>query len=901
MRTLATFLRRGLGITTAALTLSCGGGDGGPSGNNFSLLISASPGSLTLAQGSSGAVTLTLVRGGGFAEAVTATVTGLPAGITATVNPSPIPASTTSAVVTVNVGAAVAPATYTATVTASATGVGSATATYQVVVTPAPNYALSVSPASVTVQAGASGSTSVTITRTNFTGNVALSLDNPPGGITGSFNPASAGGDNSALTVSVAATVAPGNYTATIKGSASGPGDKTTTLTLTVTTAANYTLAVAPASANIVQGQSSTFTVNITRTSFPGPVALSLVNPSAGVAGSFNPTSPTVNSSTLTLVVANTVAPGPYTITVMGTASGVPTIVVGEPADTAAAVAPGDRTATFQIMVTPSSSISLAVSPSPVPALQGGVATSTIAITRDNYPQTVNLAASEMPNGIAVTIDQPATVGPSAAVNVTVAPTVPIGSHPITITGSGTGIANATTTLTVTVSAPPAVFNVDYFFSAVTNPDYFAFQNATSAWTQVLPLYNPAIGVYTYRMNLSSGYGGVYYVQSGAAATAFDAAVFGTGLFGLENRFAAAGGASQFATFNQNQRSAWFNVMDQSSWYRTMQNFGTADQLDELGTPEPLRVNVTLNMVNADPQTMIFMGGRPALYNGTANPVIAPNIPASRLTNPLWATRFDALEIPNRVFRTATFGQTNTIDMNHPTNSFPMVTATLQQSGASGLWGHGTTMWGGDGGFEAIVDYQTPAVGASKIGRAPAPAAWFPGSVAGVHMFETDQTSYKRIFTSNETNWSGTKFGIIPTTHGLTFNVVNNAPQLVFMAPSQSVGPFRALAGLIGPDPFAQGPVFVSMSSAAPSDNQLVFSYTTEYLQQTGQNGPNYTITPATVAQAGAPATSALHGVFWLLTAVTNSTATTADGLGPPTTPNTVHGQSFRLRTIIVP
>ncbi|HEX9565652.1 MAG TPA: hypothetical protein VF981_16855, partial [Gemmatimonadaceae bacterium] len=134
---------RGLGASLIAAALACSSGD--PTGNNFSIQISASPSTLMLEQGQSGTVTITLIRGGGFSDPVSTSVTGLPSGVTTSVNPAQLTGSTSSAVVTVTVGSSVAPGTYTATVTASATGVGSVTATYQLTVTETPNYALSAS------------------------------------------------------------------------------------------------------------------------------------------------------------------------------------------------------------------------------------------------------------------------------------------------------------------------------------------------------------------------------------------------------------------------------------------------------------------------------------------------------------------------------------------------------------------------------------------------------------------------------------------------------------------------------------------------------------------------------------------------------------------------------------
>jgi hypothetical protein len=298
--------------------IACGDDGSGPEG---SIAVSASPTSLALPQGGSGTVTVTLTRGGGFAEPVTVTVEGLPAGVTVSVTPSPLTSNTTSATVTVNVASTVPAGEYTATVRASATGVGTATAQYTLVVTAAPNYALSANPAAVTIAQGTSGTSTIAIQRTSFTGAVALTLENPPAGITHSFDPASATGDQSTLTIEVAPSVAPGSYPLTVQGSATGPGNKTTTVTVTVPTPqSGFTISASPANVTVAAGGNTSSTVTIVRTNLTSDVALSLVNPPAGIGGTFTPTtlSGATLSSTLAVSVAGNVQAGTYPLTVRG-------------------------------------------------------------------------------------------------------------------------------------------------------------------------------------------------------------------------------------------------------------------------------------------------------------------------------------------------------------------------------------------------------------------------------------------------------------------------------------------------------------------------------------------------------------------------------------------------------
>jgi hypothetical protein len=222
--------------------VGCGDDDGGtePTGT---IAVSASPTALTLAQGTSGTVTVTLVRGGGFSAPVSVAVSGLPAGVTASVSPSPLTGAATQATVTVNVAGTVVPGTYTATVTASAAGVGSATTTYNLTVTAAPSVTLSMGPATLSLAQGTSGTSTLTATRSNYAGNITPTVTGNPAGMTVSFNPTPMTGNTSTVTVTVGSGVAVGNHTLTITGGTGGAaGSPTTTLTVTVTQSSSSNL-----------------------------------------------------------------------------------------------------------------------------------------------------------------------------------------------------------------------------------------------------------------------------------------------------------------------------------------------------------------------------------------------------------------------------------------------------------------------------------------------------------------------------------------------------------------------------------------------------------------------------------------------------------------------------------
>lgn len=226
--------RRRIAGSTTAIALACGGDGDLPTLDTGSIQVAVNPPSLSVPQGGNGSVTVSVTRGGGYAADVTLSISGLPAGVSTTINPAQLTGSTTSATIDIAVAATVAVGSYTATITAAGQGVAQATINYQLTITAQPNYTLTVTPTSLTVAAGASGNAVVNISRTNFTGAVTLSLQNPPAGITGSFNPSPSTTNSADLVLSVAANVVAGNYPITVQGSATGITARTVGLQLTV-------------------------------------------------------------------------------------------------------------------------------------------------------------------------------------------------------------------------------------------------------------------------------------------------------------------------------------------------------------------------------------------------------------------------------------------------------------------------------------------------------------------------------------------------------------------------------------------------------------------------------------------------------------------------------------------
>ncbi len=426
-------------------------------GNNFTISISLANPTLSLEQGGSGTVGVTLERGGGYTGTVSLTVEGMPTGVSATADPASLAAGATSSTITVSAGAAASPGTYTLTVQATGSEVTAATATLNLTVTEAPGFSLALSPTSLTIQQGESGTSSATVTRVGgFSGAVALTVTGAPTGMSVTSDPGSVTGTSSTLTVSVAGSVDPGAYPLTVTGTAAGLSDQTATLTVTVTEAPapSFSLNLTPSSLSIAQGDNGTSAVDITRDGgFDGEVALSVNGVPAGVTATPDPATTAGATSTLTVSVDVDAAPGTYTLTVTGTASGL-----------------ADQTADLELTITAvvTGSFTLAMSPPAISVQQGASETSTVEITRTGgFDGDVALSVSGMPQGMTAEFspagapgeggDGPQGIaGNSATLTVTVDGTVAPNDYTLTVTGTADGLADETTTLAVTVTAAPS-------------------------------------------------------------------------------------------------------------------------------------------------------------------------------------------------------------------------------------------------------------------------------------------------------------------------------------------------------------------------------------------------------------------------------------------------------------
>jgi cellulase/cellobiase CelA1 len=394
----------------------------------------AAPG-VTVEQGTTATDSVTVSSVNGFSSAISLSISGLPAGVTATFSPSTVTGSagTTLSFVATNT-ATVGAATVTITATSGST---TATTSLTVNVTAEPNFTISASPAAVSVPAATSANTSISIGYVGgLTGSVSLSASNLPAGVNANFSPNSV---NSTGTVSVSFFVqsgtAAGTSNVTITGT-DGTISHSVTVALTIPGTASPSFTIAPATATLTATPGSSIADTMTVAGaggFAGSVTLAVAGLPTGVTASFG-TNPTTTSSVLTLTASSAAAPGTTHLTITGTSGAL----------------------------TASASVSLTINATQTPGFTLGTSTPTLSVTQGSaitdtvtvidtggFTGSVTLAASGLPSGVAAVFGTNPTTG-SSVLTLTASSTAAAGTSHIVITGtSGTLTATASVALTV--------------------------------------------------------------------------------------------------------------------------------------------------------------------------------------------------------------------------------------------------------------------------------------------------------------------------------------------------------------------------------------------------------------------------------------------------------------------
>ncbi|MBO0857162.1 MAG: glycoside hydrolase family 9 protein [Chloracidobacterium sp.] len=298
--------------------------------------LSTNPLNVSLTQGSTAESAITITRTGGFTDGVVLSASGLPTGVTASFTPAAVTGTSSTVAFSASGAATLGPAT----VTITGTGGGLSRATMinlTVNALPTPDFTLAAGPTSLSIDSGASGMSTITIMRSGgFTGDVALTANGLPAGVTASFNPASATGNSSVLTLAASSAATTTSATIMITG-AGGGLTRSVPISLSVNgpPMPDFTLSANPSSLMIKQGASAASAITIARSGgFTGDVALTASGLPGGVIASFSPASVTGNSSVFSLAASSAAATGPATVTITGVGGGL------------------TRTATFSLSVT---------------------------------------------------------------------------------------------------------------------------------------------------------------------------------------------------------------------------------------------------------------------------------------------------------------------------------------------------------------------------------------------------------------------------------------------------------------------------------------------------------------------------------------------------------------------
>ncbi len=207
---------------------------GSSSGSGFSL--SASPASVTVAQGAKRTSTITSTVTGGFESPISLSATGQPAGVTVGFSPTSITGAGSSTM-TLTVASSTATGTYHITVRGTSGSTVETTTVSLTVTRSNPNFTISASPTSISVARSSSGTATITTTISGgFNSAISLSASGQGAAQTVTFSPSSMaapGSGKSTMTVNVGKSATLGNHTITITGKGGG-AQHTTTVTLNV-------------------------------------------------------------------------------------------------------------------------------------------------------------------------------------------------------------------------------------------------------------------------------------------------------------------------------------------------------------------------------------------------------------------------------------------------------------------------------------------------------------------------------------------------------------------------------------------------------------------------------------------------------------------------------------------
>ncbi len=395
---------------------------------SFSLYSYQGP---TLSPGASGQGTVSIQPSNGFTGSVTLSVSGLPAGVTASFLPNP---SADQSTITVTASSSVTPGQYNLKIT-GVSGALTATSIMPLTIN-APSFTLCCL-GGLNLGQGQSVTTSMYLNaQSGFNKPVQLTASGLPAGVTASFSPnpvtflpySTTASSNVTLTASTSAPA--GEYAVTVTGTGGGQ-TATTQLALTVGPP-SFTLG-GPQTVSLAQGSSTIQSVGLNpQFGFTGAVTFSVTGLPSGVTASFSP-NPTTSASSMTLTATSTAVAGQYSARIVGTS--------------------GTQSAALPFVLTVGSAGFTLATGGSVNLGQGQSASTSVWVyPAFGFSGQVSFSISGLPSGVAASFSPNPSAG-SSTLSLTATSGVKPGTYVATITGTS-GTTKATAPLTITVGVP---------------------------------------------------------------------------------------------------------------------------------------------------------------------------------------------------------------------------------------------------------------------------------------------------------------------------------------------------------------------------------------------------------------------------------------------------------------
>jgi len=374
--------------------------------------VSATPSSQPVLQGSGTTYSVNVTPSSGFTGNVNFSVTGLPAGATASFSPSSVVGSGSSTL-TVNTSSSTPASTSILTINGTS---GSLTYSTQVILA-VNTFSLTTTPSSQTLVQGNATTYSLSVKPSNgFAGNVSFNVTGLPAGATASFSPSSvAGSGSSTLTVNTSSSTPIGTYTLTITAT-SGSVTRSTPVSLVVNP---FAVAATPSSQPVLQGSGTSYSVSVTAPSgFTGNVSFSVTGLPSGATLSFSPSSVVgPGSTTMTVTTSSSTPIGTYTLTVAATS--------------------GTVTCSAQVKLVVNA-FSVATTPSSQTIMQGNGANYIVSVTAPSGSTgNVSFNVTGLPSGATASFSPSSVAGSgSSTLTVTTSSSTPTGTYTLAVAAS---------------------------------------------------------------------------------------------------------------------------------------------------------------------------------------------------------------------------------------------------------------------------------------------------------------------------------------------------------------------------------------------------------------------------------------------------------------------------------